>query len=96
MKITIGISHTINIGDYESIKPEVSMEFDTDNEDVKNHYKTLATEWGECFKQHLERAKKIRSIKGGNTDILNSFLKRVNEIALVSQENKSQETQKLF
>lgn len=70
-KITLTISHTINVGNYESIKPEVTNEFEYDNQitdtQVKSFLQVLEELWKRNLEQHIKRIYKILKAKGKNT-----------------------------
>ncbi len=95
-KMTITISHTINIGNYESIKPEVSMEFDTSKFDPesewednrKKMFKTVEENWFINLEKHLNRVYKIRKVKMLKTSDLELIAKTYN-IKLVNKKEKT-------
>jgi len=83
MKTVIGISQTINIGNYESIKPEVQIELQgTELEDdsyYEEAFKKVEKLWNKLAKELITSASKRR-----NCDSLEEWL----EVIDIKQNNK--------
>jgi len=86
MKTVIGISQTINIGNYESIKPEVQIELQgTELEDdsyYEEAFKKVEKLWNKLAKELITSASKRR-----NCDSLEEWL----EVIDIKQNNKGEQ-----
>ena len=78
-KISFTVSHTVNIDDYESIKPEITMEYEFDDGEIKSltdeQYQERIVEciqdtrdlWTTNYLQHLRFAHDFKKAKGKPT-----------------------------
>jgi hypothetical protein len=69
MKVTVGVSHTINIGNYESVKPSIYVEDEVgSNEDFGSTHARVSRVahdlWVQEAVRHIEEAQKMRQTGG--------------------------------